>query len=474
MSLRVVRRLTLPALLMLASTAMAAGDLRLVEAVKNKATDAVPALLKQHVNVNAAEPDGATALHWAAHWNDLETADVLIRAGANVKASNDYGVTPLWLAAVNGSAAMVDRLLKAGANPNAALPTGETVLMTAAQTGNADAVRKLLAAGANANAVESTRGQTALMWALWQKHDDVARVLIEHGADIHASSKSGSTPLMFAAREGDVEAARMLLDHGVDINQTASDGVTALHAATVKGQVDAVRFLLDRGADPNAIGPGYTPLHWASGIWETMFTYDYTVESGELSVLGGLRPAAKEAIVKALLAHGADVNARTSKSPPRYGYALFNTKLVIGATPFYLAAMAADVSTMRLLLAHGADATIGTADATTVLMVAAGRARSDSEAAIPESRVLDAVKLVLELGADINTADAQGDTTLHAATYAGLNNVVRFLVQKGAALNARNRIGNTPLKAALGWTLNGMLYSRSSTAVVLRELGGSE
>src|SRR2546425_573513 len=143
----------------------AAASSRLVDAVKTGNRTAIRALLQQPVDVNAAEPDGATALHWAAQANDSETVELLIRAGANVKTTTRYGVSPLSLACANGNAAIIESLLKAGADPNAALPEGETALMTAARTGKLEAVKVLLAHGANVNANETWRGQTALMWA---------------------------------------------------------------------------------------------------------------------------------------------------------------------------------------------------------------------------------------------------------------------------------------------------------------------
>src|SRR5436190_691097 len=103
----------------------------LVAAAKNGDRDAVRSLIKSGTNVNAAEGDGTTALHWAAYRDDLDSADALIRAGAKINVANDLGATPLWLASLNGSAAMARRLLQAGATPNLALLAGETPLMAA-------------------------------------------------------------------------------------------------------------------------------------------------------------------------------------------------------------------------------------------------------------------------------------------------------------------------------------------------------
>jgi ankyrin repeat protein len=460
-----------------ATIAAERGQTQLADAVMNRDAALARALVKRG-HVDAKQPDGATALHWAAHWSDREIAALLIDAGADVNAVNDYGVTPLSLAATNANAPMISLLLAHGANANAALPSGETVLMTAAYTGNAAIVEALIRAGAAVNATEHTMGQAALMWALSQKHMSVVKVLIEHGADVHQRSESGFTPLLFAAREGDIDAARLLLARGVPVNEMANDKSTALHIAVIRGQVPFAKFLLDEGADPNADGPGFTPLHWAAGIWETMFTHDYhdspTANLGEWNVLGGLPRSTKAPMIEALLAKGADVNARLERSPPRFGYNLERAAFIIGATPFFLATLAGDTATMKLLLAHGADSKIGSVGGITPLMMAAGRGRVDDEAKTPESQQLEAVKLMLDLGADINASDSNGDTPLHCAVYAGLDSIVEYLIGHGAALNPTNKAGVTPLKAATdGFVSAGMLATRSSTAALLRRLGAS-
>jgi uncharacterized protein len=311
------------------------------------------------------------------------------------------------------------------------------------------------------------------MWAVAEGHADIVELLLERGASLHARSNGGFTPFLFAVRQGRANLARALLNRGADVTDLAADQTSALHVATVRGHVELVNLLLDRGADPNAAGPGYTALHWASGIWETIFTHDYQVDTGEWSVLGGLSPPAKETIVKALVAHGADVNARAERSPPRFGYSLSKPRFVVGGTAFYLAAMAGDAGTMRILLAAGADPMLATKDGITPLMAAAGRARVDSESRVPEARQMEAVRLLLDLDADVNAADTLGDTPLHAAAYAGLNSVVQALVENGAALDRPNKSGETPLKIAEGFVVDMMLYIRSSTAALLRSLAGN-
>ena len=460
--------------LSVASLAAAANDGRLVEAVKKRDTAAVRALLKQHVDVNAPQPDGATALHWAAQWDDLDTATLLIRAGARVNAADDYGVTPLSLACTNGNASMVETLLQAGANPNAALPTGETALMTAARTGKVDAVKALLARGANLNAKETSSGQTALMWAAAEGVPEVVQVVIEHGADVHARSTAGFTPLLFAARVGDLKTTRTLLDAGATVNEAAANGTTALVVATIRGHTAFAEFLLDQGADPNA-GPGFTPLHWAAGDWDRLAgdTTGIQPEENEWSAFRGLRGDAKLSFVKALLAHGANPNARAATNPRSEGGN--HGGVLAGGTPFLMAAIAGDVRVMRTLLASGADPQLATARQTTPLMMAAGMSMPYGPP-VPESNALEAVKLCLEVGNDINAANANGETPLHAAAYRGLegaNSIVQFLVDHGARINAKNKRGWTPLTIAEGiFFLGGAGGSASpSTAELLRKLG---
>ncbi len=437
-------------------------DRRLVEAVKRQDRVAVRALLKQHVDVNTPQADGATPLHWAIHWDDLDTLDLLIHAGASVRAVNDYGVTPLSLACSNGNAASVTLLLKAGADPNTALPTGETPLMTTARTGNVEAVHALIAHGADVNAVELSQDQTALMWAVSERHAEVARILIEHGADPRARSKRGLTSLLLAARQGDLGSARLLLAAGADVNEAASDRLSPLLVATLRDHAALAVFLLDRGADPGADAAGYTALHWAAGVWETELTGPRGIETTrdeEWRALRGVGTGKLE-LVEALLAHGANPNALIAKPPQRVGFTRGGLNLV-GATPFLVAAAAGDASLMRLLAANGANPRLATKENTTPLMAAAGVGRVSAESSVTESRALEAVKLALELGGDVNRANNGGDTPLHGAASMRSDAIVQLLVDKGAQVNAKNKRGQTPLTSARG----------SSTSDLLRKLG---
>ena len=453
-------------LLSVASLA-ATSDLRLVVAVRNRDSESVRALLEQQADVNIPEADGATALHWAVHWDDPETVNLLVRAGARVNAVNDFGVTPLSLACTNGNAGIVGTLLRAGADPNASLATGETALMTAARTGKVDVIEALLAHGANVNAKETSQGQTALMWTMAEQHLEVARALIEAGADVRARSKSGFTPLLFAARMGNLDAVRVLLAAGANVSETASDGSSVLLVATIRSHTALAAFLLNQGADPNADDAGFTALHWAAGTWESAMTGVFGFES----YISGVKTGKME-LIKELLAHGANLNARIVKSPPRFGASGFRTRLA-GATPFLLAAMAADVNVMRLLVASGADPRLATTENTTPLMVAAGLGRVQGESRVTESGALEAVRLTLELSGDVNAATEVGNTALHGVAYLGWNALLQFLVDRGANVNVTNKRGETPLIIAegKGERLSNALVVHKSTADLLRRLG---
>jgi len=486
------------------ATLSLAADTPLVEAAKNRDRAAVRALLAQKADVNAAQGDGATALAWAAHWGDTETAGLLIRAGADVNRANDYGVTPLSLACTKGNAALVRMLLDAGANPSAARKTGETPLMTCARTGNPEAVNLLLDGGADPNARETRRGQTALMWAVAQRHSEAAAALMSGGADVNAvshipdgftpaqyltygvyrrdptrvdtfgpddvhpdpaSSRGGFSALMFAARAGDLDSARLLVEAGAAVNHSSPEYGSALVVAAASGrdasgqdasgQEDLARFLLDRGADPNVTDRwGFTALHYAlrDGITaigmsrERIPTDSYWLRPG----MPGL--------VKTLLEHGADPNARVGDGFPAFDYPPFqrttgNMMPQIrqpGATPFFLAAASLDVNLMRLLLDHGADPTLSTAEGTTPLMAASGMGRLEDLTEAEQQKALEAARLALEKGNDVNAANQDGRTALAAAAYVGANSVIQLLAEHGADLDAKDRYGQTALSIAQG------------------------
>jgi ankyrin repeat protein len=474
-------------LILVLASVVQAGDLRLVEAVKSRDKSAVRALLKAKVDVNAPQPDGATGLHWAVYQQDVEMATLLINAGARVDAANDYGLTPLALAATNGSAAMIDLLIKSGADAKGALPTGESVLMTASRVGKVDAVKRLLDGGANVNAKEPSKGQTALMWAVSEDHLDVARLLIASGADVQARTTGGFTPILFAARQGNEDMARLLLDSGADVNDTDSTGASVLLVATIRGHSAFARLLLDRGADPNADKAGYTALHWAAAtVTIDEYPYHFGQKWHEWAVLGGMVTGRLE-LIKSLLAHGADPNARITREKnsvnqcdagcalPRFsneggGYGR------TGSTPFLVATANGDLDVMRLLLANGADPRVKDKQGSTALILAVGQPFEHAQNPIPQSKALKTVNLVLGLGVDVNAANTtDGDTALHLAAYLGYDEIAQLLVENGAQLNLKNKLQRTPLKVTEGGVGHSGLEfaAQPKAAAVLRRLGGT-
>jgi ankyrin repeat protein len=453
--------------LLAAAAGAAERDLRLVEAAKNRDIESVRALVKQRLDPNTPQPDGATALHWAAQWDDHATAEVLLAAGADANAVNAYGVTPLALACTNGSGPMVERLLRAGARPDAALATGEPPLMIAARTGSVEAMKALVARGADVNARGTERRQTALMWAAAERQSGVVRLLLEIGADANARSSTGHTALLFAARNGDRSTTELLLAAGADIDEAADDGVTPLLMATLRAHIDYAAFLLERGAKANLVSAGYSPLHWAAGDWDSEVTSG-AADGSEWDLLGGIRGPRKLEFVKLLLARGADPNARITRSPRRFGGGGGN---LVGATPFLLAAGAGDVDVMRALLDAGADPGITTAQGTTPLMMAAGLTSIQGVDRVPESNAVAAVRLCLELGGDVRATNEMQETALHGAVYKGSNEIVKILVDRGADVNAADRMKQTPLSLAEGVYRAGAFIILPETAELLRKFG---
>ena len=473
----------LPVLAGVGIAAAAPPEAPLADAARHADWAAVRTLLQAGADVDARQGDGSTALHWASYWDNREVAALLVRAGAAVDAVTDLGVTPLWAACENGSPALTETLLAAGADPNRALPFGETPLMTAARTGNADVVRQLLAAGAVVDAATAPGAygeQTALMWAVAQKHPAVVEVLLAHGADVNARSTTftetvktsstyanyglqcvpreecyitevrsgGFTPLLFAARSGDLASARLLVAAGADVNDAAPDGASVLAVAALSGHGAVGALLLDRGADPNAAGGGYAPLHAAI-----------------LHRNPGL--------AEALLSAGANPNARVSASTryTRDSADFFFPPWFVDAPAFWLAARYRDPGIMRLLARYGADPAAthspaywtrdrGTAASrmwveeggTTALMAAVGLGGRDPlwavdhrarvaeatelgrgpDRAAAEAATLKAVEAAVELGVDVNAANARGRTALSAARVNGFDAVAAFLVEHGA------------------------------------------
>jgi ankyrin repeat protein len=482
-------------LALLASTAFAAVDTRLVNAVKTGDSATALALLQKKADPNAAEPDGTTPLHWAIRNDDSAVVERLLRAGANSKAANRYGITPIALACESGNPAIVERLLETGVSANATGPLGETALHTCARAGKTAAATMLIANGASIDVVESWRGQTPLMWAAAEGHADTMRMLIEAGADVNARSAiqhwerqrtqeprekwlppGGFTPLLFSAREGCVECVKVLVAANADINVVDAESMTALILALINGHVDVAAELITSGIDVNMTDRvGRAALIAAVDL--------HTVPASN-------RPAPRETddtltsleVISMLIDKGANVNAALRAQMP------YRTKLdrggdgVLGAgtTPLLRAAKAGDTAVIKLLLEKGANPKAVTRNGVNAVMMAAnvgtreedmtGRSKTQKDA-------IETIAMLVAAGTDVNGNDTQGRTALHGAALWGLTDVVRVLHQQGANINATDKRGFTPLDAAMGLA-GGLGFdgrtgeARPETAKLIRELGG--
>jgi cytohesin len=496
-------------------------------------TAAVRALLAKKVDVNAAQKDGSTALHWAVHRGNIELVNLLVRSGANVKAATREGVTPLWLASVNGDAAAIGALIEAGADANEKLPLGRTPLMIASRTGNVAAMTRLLDGGANPNVKETLRGTTALMWAADEGHAAAIQLLAARGADIKARSNPAPrgrgpalgkandprkqvaaqgaalaagraldlgelsalgggrgigggggggrgagagagagrgagrgradagaaldqddaavaagigrnrnapsdggelTPLVYAVRANDLESVKALLDAGADVNQTTGYGWSPLLVATQNRYYTLGKYLLDRGADPNLGNKGdWVPLYLATDN-RNIESGDYPVRKGDMEHLD---------FIKLLLDRGANVNARVKDSTETR--TVFTNQWLDenGATAFLRASQSGDIELMKLLLARGADPKINTVLHVSPLHVAAGIGWVEGITYewSPQA-TFEAVKMLIDLGLDVNLQADTGRTALHGAAHKGRADVIQILADHGAKLDVRD-YGNT-------------------------------
>jgi uncharacterized protein len=473
-----------------AASLLYAADTRLVDAARNHDKDAVRSLLKEHADVNVPEADGTSALHWAAHTNDLETAQLLLRAGANAQAASRYGVTPLSEAATYGSGALVEALLKAGADVNTlTTERGETVLMTASRAGNTAAVKVLLDHGADANTKENFRGQTSLMWAAAENHPDIVKLLIAHGADPKVRSndrdttppklmagtpaapisRGGLTALVFAARQGSIESATALIDAGADINQGDADGNNPLLIAILNNHDELAQVLIEKGADVNAVNKdGRSPLFTAVDAHDVDWSDRPLVkETDKVSSLD---------VIKSLIEHKANLNVQLMAVSiiKKAAQDTADRTLAVGATPFMRAARSGDMEVMKLLLEHGADPKLANKDGATALSVAAGLGYTDSNRGT-EPQALEAVKLCVSLGLDVNAATDKGETPLHGAARRGADSIIQYLADNGAKINAGNKTGITPLDIAAGKGAPGGApgLPKEKTMALIKQLGGT-
>jgi ankyrin repeat protein len=418
--------------------------------------------------------------------DDVATARLLLGAGAQASLPNRYDLRPLAIAAGNGSAAMIGVLLDAGADPNAPDPAGDTPLMSVARVGSVDAATLLLDRGAQVDATDATYQQTALMVAVRANRPEIVKLLIARGAGVNLKTRTGRvpqwvlpnsvpgfghgigivrgglpprgsrapipggmTPLLYAARDGRIDIARILLDAGADVNLADANGITPLISAITNNHPDTARFLIDRGADITAADwYGRTPL------WAAVETRNMDVDNA--SFVNSIDRAPYLPLIELLLQRGADANVRVKEVPPiRRDFLRITGSLAwvdfTGQTPFLTASLAGDLSVMKMLLTHGADPNIPTFGGTTALMAAAGvNWVVDQTFDEGQASLLEAVKLCVELGMDVNAVNSMGLTAAHGAANRGSDEILRFLVQQGAKLDVKDAEGRTPLTWAEG------------------------
>lgn len=398
--------------------------LSLIEAIQRRDEKAFAALLRARADVNATQPDGASALAWAVHLGQRTMAEALVAAGARVNTVDEYGESPLTLAAANGDAALVQRLLAAGANAGSTRWNGETALMIAAGAGSVDAVRQLVLRGADVNAADPRRGQTALMWAAAEGHADVVAALVEIGANVKAVSKNGFSALVFAVTKNDVVSVRTLLAAGADPNQPLASGSLPLVVAMAYRHTDATLALIEGGANVHIRDrTGNSPLHIAA-------------QQGDVRV------------VKELLARGVDPNIRTPRSlasASRGGGGGFRAGPSGEQTPLMMAARGDFEAVMRALVAGGADPKVRAQDGSNLPMAAAGGARFST------------FKYAYELNPDVTpVTEPAGNTIMHIVvslngrTQPEVVEIMQFLADRGAKLDEMNAAGRTPISIADG------------------------
>lgn len=497
-------------LLALAATLSGAADsARLAEAAATEDLAAVRTLLKDGADVNGHAVDGTTALHWMVRAENAAMVDMLLAAGADVNAADRYGVTPLYLACSLANVPMMEKLLQAGADPNATDQSGETLLMIASHVAEARAAEALLAHGANVNASLADSGTTNLMVAVRDNQPEIVKLLLKHGAEVNIATAigekpprrpagagggshgvgiirggmpesgaqtpttGGMTPLMYAARDGHLEVVKMLAEAGADIEAPEANHITALQMAIGNDNIAVAHYLLGKGADPNSADDyGRTPL------WLAVEMRNLELGRGSTGGDNGIDRAAVLKLIEELIGRGANVNARITDYPPtrRYLMGLGDLSWVnfVGQTPFIRAALSADLEVMHLLLEHGADPNIETDEGSTALMAAAGvnwvGGQTFTEG---EEALLEAVKLCLELGGDVNHANSMGLTAVHGAANRGSDDIIQFLYDHGAKLDAPDKEGRTPYVWAQGVFLatNAPVEKPSSMALIQKLLG---
>lgn len=466
----------------LALNGAAAHAAAIVEAARADDAAAVMSALEGGTAVDATSSDGTTALHWAVYNANAELVKSLVDAGADVDASNDYGSTPLSEAAMRGNVEIIRTLLEAGAEVDAAGDDGETALMRIARTNRVEAARLLIEHGADVNARENWRNQTALMWATEESQPAMVELLLEHGAEANVRGAvnewprqvsaekrrmyrpwGGLTPLLYAAREGCLDCARALVEGGADPDLADPRNVTPLIVAINNLHFDVADYLIDAGASLHMWDWwGRSPLYAAVDM--------STIPAGGRPDRRSTSETTALELVERMLEAGANPDLQLKLIPPYRSIVDdrgCDQMLTTGTTPLLRAAKTFDVEAMRLLIEHGADLELPNEDGITPLMAAAGYGSLECDirgygGGIPhyeaegvEEASIAALDVLIEAGAEINARTTggrrgAGQTALFGAAFWGWDSVVRHLVEHGAQIDVADADGRTPVAAALG------------------------
>lgn len=460
----------------------------IAEAARKQDWTAVQAMAKQSGgNLNAISTEGSTALHFAVNAGEAGVVQALLDAGADLAIRNLAGVSPLQLAITSGDAAITRILLAKGADARALDEAKESQLMLAARYGDGAMASALIAAGAEVDYVEPQFGQDALMIAVRSARPSVVEALVKAGANLNHQTPPGPEPavrapgagggstgegmvrsgvppegqrlagvgkmtaLLYAARDGQTEAAQLLVKAGANLELVEYNGITALLMAITNDHFDIAKLLIEAGANVNtADWYGREPL------WAAVESRNRDVNSATATSNGVDRDAALQ-VITMLIAKGANVNARIEHFAPRMGGHAFNMSYVptVGETPFYRASLNNDLPVMRLLLANRADPMLKTRHGTSPLAAAAGVGWVRGQTFVPGGYAaqLEAVKLLVELGGDVNEANDMGLAPLHGAAFRWSDDVIAYLVERGARLDAKDAVGRTPLTWAAGVTI---------------------